>query len=231
MKHILGRLSHNEVGNFRHIFVATLSHLLALVLRPVSSLPFRSADLLIIDGLNACIDTAYPRYTSAKATRTEASRWAASRRQSILGTLITSLQKLAAVNDLAVLVTTGCATQTRPDTGLGAVLVPGIGGAEWDSGISTRLVLFRDLVSVSTKSHPDGTPSAKKEIAMYESIEQQQARANAEAENNAERNASEKCSSCIARYIGVQKLRGTRLAVTDGVGKHLLPVIVDEVHE
>ncbi len=77
--------------------------------------------------------------------KTEQQKWQAGRRYAILGSLVSALNKLAVLNHLAVVVTTGCSTRMRSDNGLGAALVPGIGGQEWDGGIWNRLVVFRDF--------------------------------------------------------------------------------------
>ena len=130
---------------FRHITVSTLSHLLALLLHPHSDVFRPDTGLLIIDGLNALIDLDYPRYQFSSAARTEPQKWQASRRYAILGSLVAAMNKLAALHDLAVIVTTGCSTRMRPDSNLGAALVPGIGGAEWEGGIWNRFVVFRDF--------------------------------------------------------------------------------------
>lgn len=58
--------------------------------------------------------------------------------------LISTLARTAALHDIALLVT--CQTITRIRAGSRALLVPAISGAEWENGISTRMVLFRDWV-------------------------------------------------------------------------------------
>lgn len=67
--------------------------------------------------------------------------------------LMSKLSKLAALNNIAVLVT--CQTATRMRAGLGAVLLPALSGTEWDNGISTRLVLFRDWPPPAHKDMSD----------------------------------------------------------------------------
>lgn len=126
----------------------TAAHLLAITLHAPSSFPPPNTALLVIDGLNAPFDVAYPRHrANTFSGKNDAAKWSAGRRYSVLGSLISALKKLAAMNDLAVLVTTGCATRMRQGSGMGAVLVPGIGGGEWDSGVTNRLVVFRDFRS------------------------------------------------------------------------------------
>lgn len=132
---------------FQHIATPTLSHLLALVAHPPPLFPADNTTLLVIDGLRTLVDLDYPRYPyfNASSHKSEAQKWQAGRRYAVLGSLIAALNKLAALNDIAVVITTGCATRMRNGTGMGAVLVPGVGGSEWETGIWSRLVVFRDF--------------------------------------------------------------------------------------
>lgn len=59
-----------------------------------------------------------------------------------MGELISKLGRMAAVNNIAVLLTSQTITKIR--SGLGALLLPAISGTEWENGIATQLVLFRD---------------------------------------------------------------------------------------
>lgn len=132
-------------GHFRHLSAPTLSHLLALVLHPPANIFMENTALLVLDNLNILVDLDYPRAQAIGSSRTEAQKWQAGRRYAILGSLVTALNKLAALNNLAVIVTTGCAMRSRSDSGLGGALAPGIGGAEWDAGVWNRLAVFRDF--------------------------------------------------------------------------------------
>lgn len=132
-------------GQVKHISAATLSHLLALVLQPPSGLFFEETGLLVIDNVNTLVELDYPRAQSIGSSRTEAQKWQAGRRYAVLGALATALNKTAALKNLAVIVTTGCAMRTRPNSGLGGALAPGVGGAEWDAGLWNRLAVFRDF--------------------------------------------------------------------------------------
>jgi len=132
--------------NLHNLTIPALAHLLALILHPPSWFPPANTELLVIDGLHNLIDITYPRYSSATSTNnSEAAKYTSGRRYSILSTLMSGLKKIAALHDIAILVTTGCATRMRPGTGLGAMLVPGINGMEWDNGVTNRLVVFRDF--------------------------------------------------------------------------------------
>ena len=130
---------------FHHYTVSTLSHLLALILHPPPGFLPDKTSLLVVEGVNALVDLDYPRYNFASSSKTEAQKWQASRRYGVLGSIASALNKLAVLNSLAVIVTTGCATRQRADSGLGAALVPGIGSTEWDSSIWNRIVIFRDF--------------------------------------------------------------------------------------
>jgi len=64
------------------------------------------------------------------------------RRLQVLQSIVGALQKLAATQDLAVVILTQCATKMQAEHG--ATLIPAVNATAWDQGISTRLVLFRD---------------------------------------------------------------------------------------
>ncbi|KAH9842074.1 recA bacterial DNA recombination protein [Teratosphaeria destructans] len=130
---------------FHYASLPTLSHLLAMILHPRPGFPPSDTSLVVIEGVNTLFDLDYPRAAILGANRSEQQRWQSSRRYAVLGSLVSGLNKLAVLNDLAVIVTTGCASRMRTDSGMGSALVPGVGGVEWDSGIWTRLVVFRDF--------------------------------------------------------------------------------------
>lgn len=54
----------------------------------------------------------------------------------------------------------------RQGTGLGAVLVPGIGGGEWDGGVTNRLVVFRDF-RAKRYGKPRSNDGQREESARY----------------------------------------------------------------
>ncbi|KAK6391396.1 hypothetical protein LTR65_004560 [Meristemomyces frigidus] len=137
--------SRTLLKGFHHIAAPTLTHLLALILHPRSSFPPDRASLMVIDGINTLIDLDYPRFPFAGSTKTEQQKWQTGRRYAVLGSLVSALNKLAVLNNVAIIVTTGCASRMRTESGLGSALVPGVGGGEWDGGVWTRLVVFRDF--------------------------------------------------------------------------------------
>ncbi|USW54045.1 Putative DNA recombination and repair protein Rad51 [Septoria linicola] len=133
-------------GSFHHLSVATFSHLLALVVRPPASFPPSGTTLMVVDGVHALLNLDYPRMPYASGNKTEQQKWQAGRRYAILGTLVTALSRLAMLHGMAVIVTTGCGIKMRADDGLAAAIGPGVGGAEWEAGIWSRIVVFRDFV-------------------------------------------------------------------------------------
>ncbi|KAK5010589.1 hypothetical protein LTR28_008911 [Elasticomyces elasticus] len=72
---------------------------------------------------------------------------------------------------MAVLVTSGCATRIRNDSGLGAVLVSGVAGKEWDEGVASRLVLFRDFVTVPPGSQAQQEDQEKWNTCRYAGVQ------------------------------------------------------------
>lgn len=64
------------------------------------------------------------------------------RRLQVLQSTISSLHKLAATQDVAIVILSHCAT--RIQAGRGATLLPAINTSSWEQGIATRLALFRD---------------------------------------------------------------------------------------
>ncbi|KAF2019368.1 P-loop containing nucleoside triphosphate hydrolase protein [Aaosphaeria arxii CBS 175.79] len=133
-------------SHFHHCTSPSLAHLLALFVRTPSSFPPPNTSLIVIDSLSTLLDNAYPRNPDDRAARpkNDQARWAAGRKFPVMNELISALCRVAALHDIALLFT--CQTITRIRAGSRALLVPSISGAEWESGISTRLVLFRDWV-------------------------------------------------------------------------------------
>jgi hypothetical protein len=128
---------------FKHYAVPTLPHLLALLLHPPPSFPPRDCSLIVIDSISTLIENAYQKsHDGRPVKKTDAAKWAAGRKYAVMGEIISKLGRMAAVNNAVVLLTSH--TMTRIRSGLGALLLPAISGTEWENGISTQLVLFRD---------------------------------------------------------------------------------------
>jgi hypothetical protein len=108
-----------------------------------AAFPPRHTSLVVVDSLSTLVDNALPRNVDSR-NKNEQSRWAAGRRFTIINELISTFSRFAALHDIALLVT--CQTITRIRGASRALLVPAISGVEWENGVSTRLVLFRDWV-------------------------------------------------------------------------------------
>lgn len=130
--------------NFIHYPTPSLPHLLALFLHPIPDFPPSDTALIVIDSLSTIFDIAFHTHASSKphSKKTDAEKWASNRRFAIQADLISKLNKLATLHNMAILIT--LETVTRIRSGQSALLMPAISGVEWDQGIPTRLVLFRD---------------------------------------------------------------------------------------
>ncbi|KAF2662675.1 P-loop containing nucleoside triphosphate hydrolase protein [Lophiostoma macrostomum CBS 122681] len=131
---------------FHHLMAPTLAHLLALFGHPPSAFPPPNTSLIVIDSLATLVDNAYPRSAVDRTSRNrnDQAKWAAGRKYTVINELISTFTRVAAMHDIALLLT--CQTITRIRGGSRALLVPAISGADWENGVSTRLVLFRDWV-------------------------------------------------------------------------------------
>lgn len=133
----------NLYARFKHYTIPTLPHLLALFLHPVPHFPPAGTSLVVIESISSLFDNAYQRTNFNRSkTQTDAQKWAAGRKFAVMGELMTKLARLATINNIAILLTSQTITRVR--SGQGALLLPAISGSEWDNGVSTQLVLFRD---------------------------------------------------------------------------------------
>ena len=153
-----------QVGHFHHLAAPTVAHLLALFVRPPPSFPPPNTSLVVIDSLSALFESAYPRNVDdgASKSRTEQSKWVAGRKLAVINELILALARLAAMYDIAFLVASQ--TVTRIQGRSRALLVPAVSTAEWENGVSTRLVLFRGWITTqggSTAADAAGPQSAR----------------------------------------------------------------------
>lgn len=130
-------------SRFKHYTIPTLAHLLALFLHPMTHFPPAGTSFIVIESISTLFDNAYYRTNfDLSKTQTDNQKWAAGRKFAVMGELMTKLSRLATVNNIAILLTSQTVTRVR--SGQGALLLPAISGSEWDNGVSTQLVLFRD---------------------------------------------------------------------------------------
>jgi len=178
----------NPLVNFHHLTTPTLPHLLSLLLHAPPSFPPDGTTLLVIDSLSTLSSTAFPPLespqpaTAKPATNTSPSRasqdpppfqstlqtpkqrvealaWASGRRHAIARDVVSALNRLAAISDVAVLVTgqMGTRIERLPDGGRAkAVLRPSMGWRSWEEGCHARVLLFRDWVRSGTNGDAEG---------------------------------------------------------------------------
>ncbi|ORY65354.1 P-loop containing nucleoside triphosphate hydrolase protein [Pseudomassariella vexata] len=141
-----------QLDSLLHFTCPSLAHFIALLCRPTASCIPEAASLLVVHSLSALLSQSFPRVQEARNGPKGA------RRLQVLQTIISSLQKLAATRDMAVVVLSQCATRMQPERG--ATLVPSINAGVWEHGIATRLVTFRDWI------FKDGAASGAHSIAV-----------------------------------------------------------------
>jgi len=151
------------MSNFHHFTTPTLPHLLALLTHQSNGFPPLSTSLIVIDSIATIFALAFPKITEHSNSqrnpvkRSGAAQWASGRRWAVMGDLISKIGKFAATRNIAVLLTNQTNTRIRSETG--AMLHPAVSGRAWDTGIGTRIVLFRDWMF-----QPSETPSSQSDI-------------------------------------------------------------------
>ncbi|KAF6224742.1 hypothetical protein HO133_009936 [Letharia lupina] len=157
----VGRISEGEATSdpasvdrylekFHHFITPSLPHLLALLAHQSSTFPPTETNLVVVDSISTLFALAFPKTAENASSqqnpirKSDAGQWASGRRWAVMGDLISKISRLAATKNIAILLTSQTTTRIRSETG--AVLHPAISGTGWDTGISTRMVIFRDWV-------------------------------------------------------------------------------------
>ncbi|KAK5014431.1 hypothetical protein LTR60_003360, partial [Cryomyces antarcticus] len=97
---------------------------------------------------------------------------------------------MAALKNLTVLLTSQVVTRVRAGSGMGALLCPAIQSTDWENGISTILVMFRDFAGSAT----------------------------GRTKGNSEGKEEEEEKMRRMRFVGVLKANGVTMANEGGVG-------------
>lgn len=181
----------DALGRFSHFYAPTLAHLIALLSTRGMMHQSCPTSILVLDSISSPVDLAYPRgmdhrYTTRNNDGQKSIR-SPNRRQAIIEHLGSSLARLAALENVAVLVTNEVMTKIRGQAQ--AMLEQSVSGYEWDDAVSTRITLYHDWAH-----SPD-----KAEAKQYQS----------------------------ARFIGVNKARGTSLCANSSLGNVTAFGIVD----
>lgn len=140
-----------SLDHFHQFASPTLPHLLALLTHRSSSFPPVGTTLLVLDSVSTLFALAFPKTAEnadpqqTPVKKSDAVQWASSRRWAVMSDFISKIGRLAATRNIAVLLTSQTTTRIRSETG--AVLYPAISSTAWDSGIGTRIALFRDWIA------------------------------------------------------------------------------------
>lgn len=139
--------------NLIYFRTPSLPHLLALLLRPPKGFPPDDTALLVVDSISGLFPSYLPnptelraRFAQSNITDRSQTQWLMNRRWNITSDLANQLMKLATTRRLAVLVTNQTHTKIRGQPR--ATLCPVLAGGSWESNISTRVVLYRDFLTV-----------------------------------------------------------------------------------
>lgn len=141
----------NSIDKLHHFTTPTISHLLAIFTDFDRSLAIKDVGLLVVDNVSNLIQLAFSgrsewakdRY--AGAHNNAAAQWASSRRVALLDTVLSMLERIAATNNITVILTSHTTTKIRD--GSRAILYPAIASALWESRIPNRILLYRDWLT------------------------------------------------------------------------------------
>jgi hypothetical protein len=146
----LHKVTQNLDGNaefrFHHFNAPSLAHLLALVHHSKPEFPPNNTALLVIEDVSMLFPPA-PSRTGSKVQSTPRTINAA-----LQSTLLNALNKIAASNNVAVLLSTYVSTRMRQTAG--ALLVATHGSKDWEDQLSSRIIIFRDFPPRIAGKHP-----------------------------------------------------------------------------
>ncbi|KAL8710571.1 MAG: hypothetical protein Q9220_004795 [cf. Caloplaca sp. 1 TL-2023] len=140
--------------SFHHFMTPTLPHLLALVLHPNSTVFPPALGLLVVDSISTLVNHAFnqrPRDFSdtVSSKKGDVARWASNRRWAVMADIISALEKIASMRNIAIVLISQ--STTKLSHGSAALLQPATSGVAWECGIKCRILLFYDW-RVETKT-------------------------------------------------------------------------------
>ncbi|KAI0008602.1 P-loop containing nucleoside triphosphate hydrolase protein [Xylariaceae sp. FL0662B] len=138
-----------RTDNLLHFKTPTLAHFISLLCRPTTKSIPNDTSLIVVDGLSALVNYAFPR--NFETRKTAKGPGPSARRLQVLQSVISAVQKLAATRDLIIVILSQCATRMQAEQR--AALTPAINASTWEQGIATRLVLFRDWAMKNDTIH------------------------------------------------------------------------------
>ena len=155
------------LDGFHHFTAPTLPHLFALLTHSNDSFPQPNTSLLVIDNISTLFNTAFPKSgeksndQQTPAKKSQVAQWASGRRWVVMGNLISELGKLAVTKNIAIILISQMTTRIRDEAR--AMLYPAPAGNAWESGITARIVLFRDWLfrRPETSSQGENQPGVR----------------------------------------------------------------------
>ena len=144
----------DHLERLHHFTTPSMPHLLALLTHQSLSSPPTETSLIVIDSFSTLFALAYPKTGENVSSqqpavkKSDAAQWASGRRWAAMGDIISQISRLATTWNIAILLTSQMATRITSEAG--AVLQPAISGTAWDTGISSRVVVFRDWIFQAT---------------------------------------------------------------------------------
>ena len=144
----------DHLKRLHHFTTPSLPHLLALLTHQSLSPSPTETSLIVIDSFSTLFALAYPKTGENVSSqqpalkKSDAAQWASGRRWAVMGDIISKITRLATTRNIAILLTSQMTTRITSEAG--AVLQPAISGTVWDTGISSRIVVFRDWIFQAT---------------------------------------------------------------------------------
>ena len=144
---------------------------MALIVQAPASFPPRGTSLVVLSKPATLIDAAYPRDTRPKAPikraidrNSQRSKQSTDRRSSVIADIAHALTRVAALRNVAIVVTNHVVTQVK-GSGL-AFLRPALSTNEWEGAMSSRVLLFRDW-AIQTDPQANQTPKRVPRSARF----------------------------------------------------------------
>ena len=140
----------DHLERLHHFITPSLPHLLALLTHQSLYCPPSGTSLIVIDSFSTLFALAYPKTGENISSqqpaikKSDAAQWASGRRWAVMGDIISKISRIATTWNIAILLTSQMTTRVTSE--VGAVLQPAISGTTWDTGISSRVIVFRDWI-------------------------------------------------------------------------------------
>lgn len=145
-----------RLEGLHHFTTPTLPHLLSLLTHSSVGFPPPRTSLIVVDTISLPFGLAFPKTSERLADertpvkKSDTTQWAAGRRWAVMEGLMNDLGRLAVTKNIAIVLVSQTITRIREDAR--ATLHPAIASAAWETGISNRIVLFRDWLYTVAES-------------------------------------------------------------------------------